>query len=74
MLEKGIRVTLGTDGVSSNNSLNFFEEMKVMSLAAKVKSMDPLALSPDEVLFIATKNGALSQGRADCGKCSADNG
>ena len=73
MLEKGIRVTLGTDGVSSNNSLNFFEEMKVMSLAAKVKSMDPRALSPDEVLFIATKNGALSQGRADCGSVAVAN-
>lgn len=73
MQKKGIRVTLGTDGVSSNNSLNFFEEMKVMSLAAKVRSMDPLALPPKEVLRIATRSGALSQGRCDCGSLAAGN-
>ena len=63
----GIRITLGTDGVSSNNSLNFFEEMKLMSLSAKIRTMDPLTLTPTQVLRIATREGALSQGRQDCG-------
>jgi len=73
MQKKGIRVTLGTDGVSSNNSLNFFEEMKVMSLAAKVRSMDPLALMPKDVLKAATRSGALAQGRNDCGSTEEGN-
>ena len=67
MYKKGINVALGTDSVASNNSLNFFEQIKLFAIAGKVKSMDPAAMRPDQVLFSATRAGALSQGREDCG-------
>ncbi|MBQ2747281.1 MAG: amidohydrolase [Firmicutes bacterium] len=73
MMKRGINVGLGTDSVSSNNSLNFFEEMKILSLAGKVRSLDPTVLTPDEVLKIATINGAKAQGRPDCGALKLGN-
>lgn len=73
MLKRGVKVTLGTDSVSSNNSLNYFEEMKLLALAAKVRNLDPTALTTDEVLYMATRQGALSQGRDDCGAVAVGN-
>lgn len=67
MLEKGINVTLGTDSVASNNCLNFFETMKLSGLLAKVRSLDPTLVSPKDILYSATRGGAIAQGREDCG-------
>ena len=67
LLEKGVNVALGTDSVSSNNNLNFIEDMKFLACAAKVRDMDPTALTPKDVIYAATKAGADSQGRDDCG-------
>lgn len=67
MLEKGVNVALGTDGVSSNNSLDLLADAKTMALAARVKAMDPAVLTPQQVLYAMTHAGALSQGRDDCG-------
>lgn len=67
LLRRGISVALGTDSVASNNSLNFFEEMKVFALASKMYYEDPTAVTPKQALLAATRNGALAQGREDCG-------
>ncbi len=67
MYGKGINVAIGTDSSASNNSLNFFEEMKIFSLTGKVTSMDAAAMKPQQVLRSASRAGALSQGRDDCG-------
>jgi 5-methylthioadenosine/S-adenosylhomocysteine deaminase len=63
----GVNVTIGTDGAASNNSLNFIEEMKFFSLLHKGIFNEPAASSPRDTLYAATRAGALSQGRGDCG-------
>jgi 5-methylthioadenosine/S-adenosylhomocysteine deaminase len=67
LLEAGVSVALGTDGVASNNSLNFIEEMKLLSLIQKGRWGDPRLMTPAQTLYAATRAGALSQGREDCG-------
>lgn len=60
MLEKGICIGLGTDGVVSNNSLDQFEEMKTASLLAKINTGNPTALDARKVLRMATIESARS--------------
>ncbi len=68
MLKMGINVALGTDSVSSNNSLNYIEEIKFFSLVNKEKYGDPTLVTPKEALFAATRAGASGQGRGDTGR------
>lgn len=67
LMKKGINVAIGTDSVASNNSLNFIEEMKFFALVNKERRGDPTVITPKETLYAATRAGALSQGRKDCG-------
>ena len=62
MLEKGMNVTLGTDGCASNNNLDLFEEMKTAALLHKVSTGNPTALPARQVLEMATVNGAKALG------------
>ena len=68
LLEKGVNVALGTDGTASNNNLNFFEEIKLLAIGAKVHFGDPTLITAREALYAATQAGALAQGRKDCGR------
>lgn len=56
-LDKGIRLTLGTDGASSNNSLSMIDEMKAAALMAKTTASSTLAGRVDDVFKTATLNG-----------------
>ena len=67
MLDQGLTVALGTDGAASNNNLNMFEEMHLCALLHKGTHRDPTLLPMDEVLKMATVNGAKLQGRTDTG-------
>ncbi|NLV98265.1 MAG: amidohydrolase [Clostridiaceae bacterium] len=69
--EHGIRISLGTDGASSNNNLNMLEEITMASYVQKGFERDPLFLSTAELLKMASYNGALSQGRKDTGSLAA---
>ncbi len=62
MLAKGIKVAIGTDGPASNNCLDMFREMFLVTALAKIKSGNAAALSADEVLKMATVNGAHCMG------------
>jgi 5-methylthioadenosine/S-adenosylhomocysteine deaminase len=58
MLELGLNVGIGTDGVSSNNDLDMFEEVRLAALLAKGSSGDPTALPAKTALAMATSMGA----------------
>jgi 5-methylthioadenosine/S-adenosylhomocysteine deaminase len=72
----GINLTLGTDGSSSNNSLDLFQSMKFSGLLAKGLTKDPTFMSAQALLDAATVNAASALGRSDIGKiekgCRAD--
>ena len=62
--ECGMNVALGTDGVSSNNSHNLFEEMKAAALVQNYSfGEDHGQLSASDILAMATINGAKALGR-----------
>ncbi len=67
MIAKGINVALGTDGAASNNNLNLFEEMHLAAIMHNGYHRDAVLMKPEEVLRMATVNGARLQGRADTG-------
>lgn len=57
---------IGTDGAASNNSLDMFKEMFLVTALQKVKENDASACPVFEVLEMATKGGALAMGLKDC--------
>lgn len=63
MLKAGVNVALGTDGVSSNNTTDLFEDMKLAALLQNGALCDPLALTAWDALEFATVNGAKALGR-----------
>ncbi|MFH1388092.1 MAG: amidohydrolase family protein [Patescibacteria group bacterium] len=62
MLESGVNISLGTDGVCSNNNLDMLEEMKITALLHKINKLDPNIASAQTVLDMATINGAKALG------------
>lgn len=67
MIEKGINICLGTDGVASNNTHDLFEELKLAALLAKGKTLNAKVIPAKEALKMATINGAKSQNRDNIG-------
>lgn len=65
-LKAGLNVALGTDGPSSNNCLDMFKEMMLITGLAKLHDNDASAVDALEVLKMATKNGAIAMGLNDC--------
>ena len=63
MMEKGVNVALGTDGVCSNNNHDLFEEIKLAALLQKGVSGDPRLVPAQKALKMATRAGAFAQGR-----------
>lgn len=62
MLDAGVCVALATDGSSSNNDLDLWEEMRSAAFLQKLSTMNPLKLPAYEVLKMATVNGARAMG------------
>lgn len=58
LLEAGVCVGLGTDGCSSNNNLDLFEEMDTAAKLHKVFSLDPTVMDAPTVLRLSTIEAA----------------
>ena len=64
-LKAGVKVAIGTDGPASNNCLDMFREMFLVTGLAKIKEKDASAVDAMEVLKMATVNGAHAMGLKD---------
>lgn len=62
MLDAGVNVCLGTDGAASNNCLNMFHELSLLTLIHKGMGKTPQCVSAKEGFRIATINGAKALG------------
>lgn len=60
------RFAIGTDGAASNNCLDMFREMFLVTGLQKVRENDAAACSAFDVLEMATKGGALAMGLEEC--------
>ena len=61
MLDRGICVSLGSDGAACNNHLDMFGEMRLAALLQSVR-LGPGALPARQALTMATRNGARALG------------
>lgn len=64
-LERGITISLGTDGAASNNNLDMFGDMKTCALLHKSHNSDASVVPASKVLEFATINGAKALGLGD---------
>jgi len=68
LLDHKASVALGTDGASSNNSLDMFQEMRLAKMLGSLRESNPQSMEPYDVLYMATAGGAEALGRLDeCG-------
>jgi 5-methylthioadenosine/S-adenosylhomocysteine deaminase len=65
-LNRGINIAIGTDGPASNNCLDMFREMYLVTGLAKIKGNDASHMPAEEVLYMATVAGAHAMGLFNC--------
>ena len=61
----GVNVTVGTDGSTTNNSLDLMAEMKTLGLLQKSSRWDPTVANAQELLDFVTMNAAKAIGMQD---------
>lgn len=66
MLDMGIELGIGTDGPASNNCLDMFREMFLVTALQKLSTEDASACPAGEVLRAATVGSAHAMGLFDC--------
>ncbi|UCG77553.1 MAG: amidohydrolase [Nitrospirota bacterium] len=65
MIERGVNVTLGTDGAASNNDLDVLGEMQTASKLHKLLSGDPTVIDARRSVMMATAHAADALGMQD---------
>lgn len=58
MLERGIAVSLGTDGAPANNRMTLIDDMWLASLLNKGRSLNPEVMPAETMLDMVTRNAA----------------
>ncbi|MFQ7560048.1 MAG: amidohydrolase family protein [Eubacterium sp.] len=66
MSNLGLNLAVGTDGPSSNNALDMFREMYLISILQKLKHNDAAAMDANEILKAATVGSARCMGLDNC--------
>ncbi len=64
LMDAGINIAMGTDGAASNNALNMFRELGVVTLIHKGVGGDAQAVSAADGFRFATTGGAVAIGQA----------
>ena len=65
LAEKGINLAIGTDGAASNNALDMFREMYLVSTLSKIRENDAASFDATKVIKMATWGGAQAMGLRD---------
>ncbi|MCL2045871.1 MAG: amidohydrolase [Oscillospiraceae bacterium] len=73
LLQAGINVAMGTDSAASNNTLNMFRELSMLSLVQKGINFDAQVITAKEALEIASRNGARAMGYDNLGEIAVGN-
>src|SRR3954452_22878152 len=71
MLDRGLRVGLGTDGPASNDGLDLLADARLAASLARVTSGSATALTSGEAFWLATGGAADAIGRPDLGQLEA---
>ena len=64
-LKHGINLSIGTDGVASNNNLSILQEISLMAKLQKALNDDPTFLPARDMIQIATSGGAKALNKSD---------
>ena len=65
MIDRGITVSVGTDGAPSNNRMTLIDEMWLTSLIHKGRTGDPSVMPAEKIIEMVTRDGAEALGWAD---------
>lgn len=68
MLAANVNVGLGTDGAASNNALSILREIQTASLIHRGVNYCADIIKTHDICKMAWENGAIAQGRPDCGR------
>ena len=71
MLDRGIRVGLGTDGPASNDALDLLADVRLAAQLARLSGASATALTAAEAFWLATGAAADAIGRPDLGQLGA---
>jgi 5-methylthioadenosine/S-adenosylhomocysteine deaminase len=71
MLDRGIRVGMGTDGPASNDGLDLFADLRLAASLARLAGRSATALTAAEAIWLATGAAADAIGRPDLGQLEA---
>lgn len=64
-IDAGIKIAIGTDGPASNNTIDMFREMLLISYLSKYVENDPSSLNTRQIVDMTTANSAACLGEPD---------